>query len=304
MLLFKRPEKPEDFDAKMQPARDDVRANISESYDFSSKWTQYKSNFSEAQYKKCGYCEMKAIGAGYGDMDHFAPKGAIWSLKEDYDSRVVEKDHLANIEGRQKKFLSSTGYWWLAYEWDNYVLSCQVCNQAWKGAFFPVGCDDRKLPPEEGVVEDQLLLNPFDDEDPSDHLLFGKEGEVEARGGSIRGRETIRVYGLDRPSLYEDRQQLALETHELIREMKELDKKIRKLKREISEAQVEDPSMKVFKKIYGETLNKTLKKIYVKGLSRNAHPGMVRSIFENETGMSWQKLEEKFGPEEAYNVQQ
>jgi hypothetical protein len=29
-------------------------------------------------------------------------------------------------------------YWWLAYCYDNYVYSCQICNQSYKGANFPI----------------------------------------------------------------------------------------------------------------------------------------------------------------------
>lgn len=35
-------------------------------------------------------------------------------------------------------FRPQSVYWWLAYCYGNYVYACQICNQDWKGAQFPV----------------------------------------------------------------------------------------------------------------------------------------------------------------------
>lgn len=62
-------------------------------------------------------CESKIGHIGYGDVEHFRPK-AGW---------------IQNIEQ-----LHEPGYYWLAYEWENLLLSGQRCNQHHKKNFFPL----------------------------------------------------------------------------------------------------------------------------------------------------------------------
>ena len=103
---------------------------------------------------------------------------------------------------------SDLGYWWLAYDWKNYLLSCVVCNQDWKGNLFPVlEPPARARPPSEQAMatERSLLLNPFGPLDPAKHLKFNQDGSVEPLRGSRYGRETIRTVGLHRTALVLER---------------------------------------------------------------------------------------------------
>jgi uncharacterized protein (TIGR02646 family) len=61
----------------------------------------------------CAYCGADVAEAGV-DVDHFRPK------------RKVHDD------------ASHGGYWWLAYEFENYLLGCIVCNQKYKRTKFPL----------------------------------------------------------------------------------------------------------------------------------------------------------------------
>jgi Transposase, Mutator family len=54
----------------------------------------------------------------YGDVEHFRPKGGV---------RQDEKDKLLPVD-----------YFWLAYEWSNLFLACQICNQRFKKNLFPL----------------------------------------------------------------------------------------------------------------------------------------------------------------------
>ena len=54
---------------------------------------------------KCAYCEADVAVVAHGDVEHFRPKSE---------------------------------YWWLAYCYDNYLYSCQLCNQTYKGKHFPI----------------------------------------------------------------------------------------------------------------------------------------------------------------------
>lgn len=67
------------------------------------------------QGKVCAYCGCKLTRSDRGDVEHFRPK------------KQVEEDK------------SHGGYWWLAYDFDNYVLSCRKCNgRSRKGSKFPL----------------------------------------------------------------------------------------------------------------------------------------------------------------------
>jgi hypothetical protein len=62
-----------------------------------------------AQYGKCAFCESQITHISYGDVEHFRPKAGYRQSAADA--------------------MSTPGYYWLAYEWDNLLLSCQLCNQ-------------------------------------------------------------------------------------------------------------------------------------------------------------------------------
>ena len=158
----------------------------------------------------------------------------------------------------------------MAYQWDNYLLSCLVCNQKWKKAYFPVTDDPREIPPKENVVEQPLILNPYDDENPADHLDFGRDGEVEPQNGSQQGEATINICGLDRPSLRQARSWTAQDIYRLVQEY--------------IDAETEEDE------------NRALQDIYRKGQPVAHYPGVVRCIFETVLEMSWSELEELFSP--------
>ena len=144
---------------------------------FSSKdcegrsWKPAKEQLKAEAHKKCVYCEAPTSVVAFGDVEHYRPKSE---------------------------------YWWLAYCYDNYLFSCQLCNNS-KSNDFPVDgprlqeppidngstdatlddwqtrlCPD-PLRPDEGythaqytadhLAERPLLLNPYLDE-PEQHLAW------------------------------------------------------------------------------------------------------------------------------------
>ncbi len=66
------------------------------------------------QGRACAFCGRELPEGDRGDVEHFRPKGRLSENKE------------------------HGGYWWLAYEFDNYVLSCRICNSSHKGSKFPL----------------------------------------------------------------------------------------------------------------------------------------------------------------------
>lgn len=67
-------------------------------------WKAAKTQLKAESNGKCAYCEAPVQTVAHGDVEHFRPKSV---------------------------------YWWLAYCYDNYLFSCQICNQSFKGNKFP-----------------------------------------------------------------------------------------------------------------------------------------------------------------------
>ena len=106
---------------------------------------------------KCAYCEARPGHVSRPHIEHFRPKGRT------------------QFEGRM-------------FDWDNWLLSCGICNEEkWK-----------HFPEEDGQP---LLLNPTEDE-PSDHLCFVGP---HLRGTTKRGKKTIELVELDRQPLRDER---------------------------------------------------------------------------------------------------
>ena len=137
---------------------------------------------------KCAYCECKInIGAHY-DTEHFRPKAF---------------------------------YYWLAYEWTNFLLSCQICNRDFKKAKFPVKAKRLEMHPLSNLTEldkneclissksleeeGRLLLHPALD-DPKKHLRFLPDGNITEL--SDEGKASIETYRLNRLPLVEERKKI------------------------------------------------------------------------------------------------
>ncbi|WP_364518682.1 hypothetical protein [Nocardioides sp. LML1-1-1.1] len=149
---------------------------------------------------KCAYCESRYSGTQPMDVEHWRPKGEVL----EYDATGV-KTRLQ-------------GYHWLASTWSNLLPSCIDCNRPrtqtdgvsqavelqGKGSQFPVRDGVRMKPPTSEVPDpaedDALILDPTRD-DPAAHLTFRSDGTVHPTAGSEKGRESIRVYALNRSEL-------------------------------------------------------------------------------------------------------
>lgn len=131
----------------------------------------------DMQFEKCAYCEMKIPCEGHQKtVDHFRPKGI-------FKSRVND--------------------------WKNLLLVCAQCNGR-KSDRFPVEltnniCETKVVYTKIDTDNSGLLIDPSDLEiDPEKHLdfhideIFGNDyGMICAKDDCRRGRETIKVIGLD-----------------------------------------------------------------------------------------------------------
>jgi len=130
-------------------------------------WVNLKKWLSQASGDKCWYCEAKSSRAPF-DVDHFRPKLGITVNGVDLSGH--------------------NGYYWLAYEWWNFRLSCQRCNRPEKDDIhvlrgkaneFPVRDETSRCQNFEGALnnESPMLLDPCVQSD-CDLLAHGIDGEV------------------------------------------------------------------------------------------------------------------------------
>lgn len=135
-----------------------------------------KRDLAAMQHDKCCYCEQLQEGSKYRDVEHYRPKSL---------------------------------YWWLTWTWENLLFACNDCNRTYKRDQFPLepGCSQLVAEQAPPAGERPLVLDPADPSvEPTQEIEFRRERVAGAerwvpRGLSPRGRETIRVCGLDRPGL-------------------------------------------------------------------------------------------------------
>lgn len=164
--------------------------NAPKSDDFDTHWGHETVRLAlwEMQQRKCCYCERIRDVNRESDVEHFRPKADI--AEESNDG----------------------GYWWLAYEWTNLFFSCRYCNQQYKKAQFPLIDPSRRARSEKDPLdaESPVLIDPTAD-DPAQFIGFDWQRAygilvfpygLDAEG---RGAGTIRITGLDRSELNEDR---------------------------------------------------------------------------------------------------
>jgi uncharacterized protein (TIGR02646 family) len=145
----------------------------------------------ELFHGKCAYCEVHFLPTSLIGVEHFRPKSSVTESPE------------------------HPGYWWLASDWENLLISCHKCNMSsietgertGKGNRFPLDNEaERGFNPGEESREQPLLLNPCVDA-PELHLVFEETGRVVS--DTLRGQASITVLGLNRVALVEARRSAA-----------------------------------------------------------------------------------------------
>lgn len=277
-----RAPKPQDFDTEVQPCRDAIEAIIANggaptSNDFKDIWSRYKEVLAKHQHEKCGFCEARITSVAAGDVEHYGPKSEVGALSDDASTWGEEEPYSNRVAKTRSvtPLLPKGGYWWLAYEWDNYLFACGNCNQKWKRTLFPVEETPRTLPPSRSVQETPLLLNPYDsNNDPGRHLRFTNFGAVEPRDGSRRGVETIRTCFLDRGSLTRARADDAWRATVLTRRMMRAQKNLKSSTGDMARRE----------------LALALDDLLQLGDEHHIFAGMVRIIARDQTRCSWDQL--------------
>lgn len=192
---------PYDFAAWKKKARSETARVIwakrrKEAYDFDAHrpiWGAMKDYLRVLFHGKCAYCDAKFETVAWGDVEHYRPKKKVTDEKGD----VI--DH--------------PGYYWLAYDLENLLPSCQLCNQAkGKANRFPLRDETKRLSKpcrsDRMNAEEPLLFNAYLHE-PEAHLEF-VPGKNDKSFGTVRGIDDVgmtteAVYDLNREPLIEAR---------------------------------------------------------------------------------------------------
>jgi len=134
---------------------------------------------------KCWFCDSDVKHIAHGDVEHYRPKAGYRQSEED-------------------KELKKPGYYWLAYEWENLLFSCQMCNGHKANSFPLENPDERAVSHKDDVRKERPLFIDPATEDPEEHIGFREEVAYPV-GNSKRGHATIEGLGLNRDALLERR---------------------------------------------------------------------------------------------------
>jgi hypothetical protein len=160
-------------------------------------WAELKWHLFDLFHGKCAYCESKPIAVTTGDVEHYRPKAKVTG------------------DGNWQGDPDHPGYYWLAYDINNLLPSCELCNRHFgKMNRFPVkgphARDAASL-----ANEEPLLLNPYHPTiNPHEHLSFTDVGRARAVNNSAYGLASIAIYQLNRPGLGEPRTKAILDVRQ------------------------------------------------------------------------------------------
>ena len=182
--------------------------------DGASIWGDIKIVFINLQHRKCAYCERKLAGRIKGkveyDVEHYRPKGRVQPWPGPSDHLNYE---FPTGDPNEK------GYYWLAYNLENYAVACKSCNSGLKSDRFPIA-DNRgntgMSVHDLDQLERPLLIFPVGDRADDPSKLIGFNGITPVPAGNNtqdhtyrRARVTIDFFRLasvhDREELYWER---------------------------------------------------------------------------------------------------
>lgn len=228
------------------------RANVTKPFRFSVySDSKVKDVLIELFKEKCAYCESRFLHVYSGDVEHFRPKGKIADAPN-----------------------PKPGYYWLASNWDNLLLSCRNCNQKLKHLTvgkieketmgkmdqFPLETDGVHVQSHENDISTEepfrLLINPCI-ENPEDFFKYDYGSGViipkpSSRKDKKMAEESIRVYVLQRVPLVQARERKSIEILAQIQRVKEAIKNL---------SDFSDNSNSIKQIYFDKILKKELKKL-------------------------------------------
>lgn len=190
---------------------EEARKEILKKVTSSNIWRDYYKLLPDSLNRKCWYCEAEEIRSDM-PVDHFRPKNKV----ED------DKQH--------------DGYWWLAFDWQNYRCACTFCNsrrvfdetEGGKACRFPLeNPDERAFVPADQIKlsnERPYFLDPFNPDDEK-LLWFDNDGLPIAQPLATAEQQTkvknsIEIFHLHESRIVRARNKVRLEVERLVRKIK------------------------------------------------------------------------------------
>ncbi|WP_421248108.1 hypothetical protein [Aeromonas jandaei] len=180
----------------------------------SNVWREFYKLLPDSLKHKCWYCEAEEIRSDM-PVDHFRPKSKV----ED------DKQH--------------DGYWWLAFDWENYRCACTFCNSrrvfdetdGGKACRFPLeNPEERAFAPADHIKLDNerpYFLDPFNLDDEK-LLWFDSDGMPIAKPSATAEQKkkvtnSIEIFHLHESRITRARNKIRLEVEQNIRKIKNND---------------------------------------------------------------------------------
>lgn len=180
----------------------------------SNIWRDFYNLLPDYLKRKCWYCEAEEIRSDM-PIDHFRPKNKV----ED------DEQH--------------DGYWWLAFDWQNYRCACTFCNsrrifdetEGGKACRFPLeNPTERAFTPTDQIKlnnERPYFLDPFNLDDEK-LLWFDNDGKPMAKPSATIEQQTkvknsIEIFHLHESRIARARNQVRLEVERQVRKIKDND---------------------------------------------------------------------------------
>ncbi len=171
-------------------------------------WSRASAALRSASDGKCWYCEKKPSRSDM-PVDHFRPKASVHGAAE------------------------HTGYWWLAFEWQNFRLSCTFCNSrrrdvvtgltGGKQDYFPILEPPSRQFSATDADDRPMLLDPLVDSDTK-LLSFHPNGrsapsnDDKEHDDHLRAETSIELYHLNHSAIVRERKTLARQIRQLVEE--------------------------------------------------------------------------------------
>jgi uncharacterized protein (TIGR02646 family) len=195
----------------MAAANTEERKAILKKGTSSSVWREYYELLPENLKKKCWYCEAAEIRSDM-PVDHFRPKNKV----------EEESGH--------------DGYWWLAFDWENYRCACTFCNsrrnfedtEGGKACKFPLcNPESRAFSPEDDDLLQQELPDFLDPFNPDDEKLlwFDNDGVPVPKPDSTVDQErkvnnSIDIFHLQEKRIVRERNKIRIEIQKLVNKLR------------------------------------------------------------------------------------
>ncbi|PMN03319.1 hypothetical protein BCT41_08785 [Vibrio splendidus] len=193
---------------------EDARKKILKKVASSKVWRDFYDLLPASLKHKCWYCEAEEIRSDM-PVDHFRPKNKV----------EEEKEH--------------DGYWWLAFDWQNYRCACTFCNsrrvfdetEGGKACRFPLQNPNERaytLADRDKLRKERPnFLDPFNPDDEK-LLWFDNDGLPTASPAATEEQQSkvensIEIFHLHESRVAKARNKVRIEVERQVRKIKEND---------------------------------------------------------------------------------